>query len=378
MKPLTKTLFLALGLLTFLASPAAAQERGKVRAQTQPLVDEPPPPTPIAAPSLRDYREDMRKFIQSISAFGRRYNRNFVVVVENGLDLLEKVQEADETKSSPARTYLRTINGVLVEGLTFGRRAPGKATPEDPKKKMMGQLQRAKKARLKVLTADWAGARSKQDAAIRFSQEQGFVPFTAASGGQDLNRVPDYPKPPLGENPKSILSLGDVKNYLWIMDSAAFGRQDEFAFALHKTNHDLLITESFHGLDPLSKKAVATLKYKYLGARRLVLAHVDIGTAASYRYYWKSHWREGSPIWISAPLKENPDRYWVEYWRPEWQALISGDTQSFIYGIIRQGYDGVVLGGIEAYRFFEGSMRDDEDEEGLEGAPAQQEGLQAE
>ena len=63
---------------------------------------------------------------------------------------------------------------------------------------------------------------------------------------------------------------------------------------------------------------------------------------------------EGSPGWISGPVRDDPDRYYVEFWQPEWQKLIYGDTKSYVYGIIIQGFDGVVIEGIEeTYRYFE-------------------------
>jgi len=55
-------------------------------------------------------RQQMRKFLQSITTFVRRYNRNFSVVVKGGLELLIKRDPVDETRYSPARTYMRSID----------------------------------------------------------------------------------------------------------------------------------------------------------------------------------------------------------------------------------------------------------------------------
>ena len=132
---------------------------------------------------------------------------------------------------------------------------------------------------------------------------------------------------------------------------------------MHGTNYDLLIVDVLHGRNPLSRKAVETLKFKKIGARRLVFATVNIGTAASYRFYWKANWREGSPAWIKAPVRDDPDRYHVEFWRPEWQRIIYGDTKSYVYGLITLGFDGVIMEGIEeSYHFFEGGGEQEEEE----------------
>lgn len=347
-----------------LAAPAQAQDAGQVRVQTRPLEDAPPPVAPPVE-AIRDYREEMRQFIQSLATFARRQKRDFVIIVQNALDLLTKAEDGDVLKQAPARTYMRAINGVLVEGISYGRKRFGAATPPERQKKMLALIDQAKRARLKVLAVDYTADRAAVDKAYTFDGKKGFIPFVANAKGQDLNAIPSYPRLPYKENPKSILSMGAVKNFAWIQDSSAFGLEAEYALAMHKNNFDALITGVFHGLNPLSRKAVETLKYKHLGARRLVLAHINIGAAASYQYYWKAHWQEGSPRWINAPVAGNPDQYYVEYWQPEWQKIVTGDAMSYIYGVIRQGYDGVVLDGAEAYRFWEGTLREDEDDQFL-------------
>ena len=56
------------------------------------------------------------------------------------------------------------------------------------------------------------------------------------------------------------------------------------------------------------------------------------------------------------PYPGDADKYFVEYWRPGWRQIITGNTDSYIYGIVKQGFDGVVLDGVDAYRYFEGGM----------------------
>ena len=93
-----------------------------------------------------------------------------------------------------------------------------------------------------------------------------------------------------------------------------------------------------------------------MGARRLVFAYVNIAAAASDAFYWKPGWREGAPTWISAPTPADPDQYFVEFWQPEWQQILFGNPQSYLYGIIAQGFDGAVLDGVDSYLFHEGGL----------------------
>ena len=99
-------------------------------------------------------------------------------------------------------------------------------------------------------------------------------------------------------------------------------------------------------------------KFKKVGAKRLVLAEMDIGHADSSRYYWKSGWDQGNPAYIGLPTPSNPDRHYVQYWDKAWQDLITGKPNSYVYGIFKQGFDGVVITGVEAYQAFEGAAEE--------------------
>ena len=337
---------------------ATAQTPGQVRSQGR-VISPAETPSPIIAPigPLFEPRDEMRKFIHEVSSFARRYRRNFTVVTQNGLALLTKSDSGDETQALPARTYMRSIDGVLQEALFYGLPEMDKPTTKDRRDALLKLTEVGKKGGLKVLVMDYAKTPKAVDAAYRLSRAKGLVPFVSPAVGLEINAVPRYPRHPAGANATSVISLKSIRNFLYIRDSSAFGRQDEFVLKPHDNNFDAVVVDIFHRTgEPLSKRAVETLKFKKLGARRLVLAYLNIGAAESHRSYWKSNWREGSPLWISAPYPGDADKYFVEYWRPEWRAIITGNTDSYVYGIVRQGFDGVVLDGVEAYRYFEGGL----------------------
>ncbi len=310
--------------------------------------------------TLLDQRELMRTFIQNISSYAHMKKRSFIVLVKGNLELLEKIGATEESKGAPARAYMRSINGVIDEGLFFGEKIIGEATPKDRLEKRLEMTELAKKGRLKVLVMDYVKDAKQASQAYRLNIQKGYIPYAANAYGEELNNIPPFSKTPIGENPKSILSLREMKNFIYLGETSGFGRQDEFAFKMHDNNFDMLVVDVFHGDSPLSRQAIETMKYKKIGAKRLVLAHMDIGSAAAYNYFWESGWREGSPPWIASPHKDNPDKYFVQYWHPGWQSIIFGDTNSYVYGLIAQGFDGVVIDGLEAYKFFIGG--DDEEE----------------
>lgn len=365
------------------AAPATApgQPPGRVRIQGRDAPGAAPAVPPLGGLTV-DTREQMRKFVQSISTFARRQQRNFMVVTEGGLELLVKRDPVEETRIAPARGYMHAIDGVMLEGLYFDKRVFGEPTSEARRVRLQALTETARENGLKVLVVDYATDQKAIEESYARNRQRGYVSYAAPAPLIGLNTLARFPPRPFGENPASIVSLNDVRNFVYIGDSAAFGRMDEYALAMHGTNYDLIITDIFHGRDPLTRQAVDTLKFKQIGARRLVFASVDIGSAASYRYYWKPNWREGSPSFIGAPFPDDPDRYHVEFWRPEWQRLVAGDNQSYVFGVIAQGFDGVVLRGVEeAYRFYEGgedrAQQEEEEERQRKLRLQQQSGGQA-
>jgi len=305
-----------------------------------------------------DPRQHMRNLIGGISAYARSANSNFVVVTFDGLDLLERVDPVDPKKRAPAATYLHNIDGVIAPELSFHPpNDRGDIKTEDKvRDEMLRLIGMGQKRGLRVWTLDYAKDRAMASEAIRFSLSKSFVPFISMDADYRFNRIPAGR--PINENPNAITGINHVKNILFLTDTTAWDTQEEFSLASSNTNYDAIVVDVFHrGRTPLTAHTVDELKYKKLGARRLVLAYVDIGHADSSRYYWKQGWREGSPPFIAAPTNANPDKYTVQYWDPAWRGIIYGNPNSYIYGIIQQGFDGVVLDGVEAFRVFEGEQQ---------------------
>ncbi|NQV98850.1 MAG: endo alpha-1,4 polygalactosaminidase [Rhodospirillales bacterium] len=345
-------------LCALAAAPASAQTNGQVRIQGVPIPEAGSSATVAPGGAILDLREEMRMFVQRISTYARDLKPNFVVIAKNGLDLLVKRDATDETKTAPARAYMRAIDGVMQEGLFFDEARAGRpfgAPPlPDRQAQMLAMADYARRSGLKVLTLDFGSDNKTVDEARKQASERGFISLVADTPSAEIFKLPAYPPRPPNENPNSVISLNMVQNFATVRNSGPYGQQAQFALKMHDTNYDALMVEVFHGREPLSRQAVETLKYKKLGAKRLVFAYMNVGTAASYHYYWRANWREGSPYWINSPLRDDPDRYHVEYWNADWQGVMSGNPNSYLYGIIAQGFDGVVLDGLDVYKFFEG------------------------
>ncbi|MGB0684272.1 MAG: hypothetical protein ACPGOV_16325 [Magnetovibrionaceae bacterium] len=326
------------------------------------------PPLPAAAQyddaPLVDWREELRVFVQRLGDYARGLNPQFVVLGRDGLDLLEKFEDGDETRRAPARAYIQSLDGIIVNGLWAGRRQFGQADIADVVRIRREKVDLAAESGLRVLTWDATEDPILMGQIYLDSEAEGFVPFVSDS--RFGNRLPAFPPKPPGENPNNVLALEQVRNYLMLDDSTAFGTQAQYAFAMHDLNHDMLVVDVMHGRQPLQRGAIERMKYKKIGARRLVLAKLNLTIASRSMYYWQIDWREGSPYWIAAPVPGDPDSYRIEYWRPEWQATIFGNATSFVYGLWTLGFDGVVLEGLDTFRYFEGTEDEERDDDGLE------------
>ena len=313
----------------------------------------------IKAKEQDEPAQGMRNLVKDISKYARRFNSNFGIITEGGLDILEKENPVDTTQSSPAKTYMKSIDGISVLGLNFHPPLKGKdkiITDKKTKKTMLRLANQGKQHGLKIFVTDFAANIKTAQESYNLNVAKGYIPFTARSVGTEynFNNISDILSRPINENPKNIRGLKNVQNYLYLTDSSNFDRQQDFVIAVSNTNYDLIIVDVFHkGRTPYTKAAVQGMKFKKLGARRLVFAYMNIGIAENYRYYWRDSWAEGDPSFISETMPANPDKYYVEYWQAGWRRIITGNTNSYIYGIIKQGFDGVVLGGLDNYKFFD-------------------------
>ncbi|MAF49740.1 MAG: hypothetical protein QGH73_08855 [Rhodospirillales bacterium] len=366
MKPVTvKTSALiacALILTASLVTDALAQRAG-IRAQGRDVNRDKQTKDKqrTGAASLVDARQEMRKLIRNISSVSRRANKNFVVVTLGGLELIEKTDAVDATRKSPATTYMRTIDGIIVRGLNMHPPEGGKRETRTDKKvraELIRMADLAKRRGLRIWVADFAATPNMISESINLNRAKGYVPFTVANSEYRFDTIPKFPKRPYRENAKNVTGLKLAQNYLFLTDSSGYDSREEFVLALNGTNFDAVVVDVFHrGRTPFQRRHVQGMKFKKLGARRLVLAYMNVGQADSSRYYWKPGWREGSPGFIGSPVLGEPDNHYVQYWNPAWKKIIAGDTKSYTYGIIAQKYDGVVIDGVDSYLFFEGDAR---------------------
>jgi len=88
------------------------------------------------------------------------------------------------------------------------------------------------------------------------------------------------------------------------------------------------------------------------GGAKLVLCYINIGAAEDWRYYWQSGWGEGNPSWIGPPYEGWSGEYYVQYWDPQWQAIIYGSADAYVDLAIAAGFDGIYLDNVLNYEYW--------------------------
>ncbi|HHM24333.1 MAG TPA: hypothetical protein ENJ23_04750 [Bacteroidetes bacterium] len=296
-----------------------------------------------------DYRQEMRQFVIRIGDYARGLRPDFLLVPQNGAELL--AAEGGDS-SSPAETYLEAINGQAQESLFFGYSADDRPTPAEATQELLSYLQLGQRYGLTILVTDYCSTPEKVDSSYVWNRRLGFVSF--AADHRELDDIPAYPHPLPGENARDIRRLGQVSNFLYLINpDNRFSSAEEFVSAVAATNYDLVILDLFFDGQPLSAEQIARLRRKANGGRRLLLGYMSIGQAEDYRYYWKSEWNHKQPDWLDREDPNWPGNYFVKYWEPEWQAIIYGDSTSYTARLIFAGLDGAYLDIIDAFEFFE-------------------------
>lgn len=294
-------------------------------------------------------RQDMRDFVIGISAYSKNIDPNFIIIPQNGHELLI---ENGEEAGPPALTYINAIDGVGREDLFYGYDNDDVATLPSERDYMISFMDIAKANGVKVLVTDYCSTHSKMDDSYVQNFSKGYISFSADE--RELNNVPSYPAAPYNVNSSTITSLAQAKNFLYIINTESYATKDAFLSALRSTNYDIILIDLFYdGSVQLSNAEISSLKIKANGGARMVIAYMSIGEAEDYRYYWKSEWTPDSPSWLA---EENPDwegNYKVRYWNEAWQNIIYGNDSSYLKKIINAGFNGVYLDIIDAYEYFE-------------------------
>jgi cysteinyl-tRNA synthetase len=294
------------------------------------------------------FREEMRAFVQDLSVYARQQVPNFLVVAQNGAELITSNGEPDGPLVSE---YLQALSGQAQEDLFYGYEADDEPTPQESRDWMLSFLGLAEGQGVEVMAIDYCWTQAHVDSSYQLSDERGFVSF--AADHRDLDDIPQYPPEPWEVNVDPVISLSDAHNFLYLINDQSFSSQDQFVGTLDATEYDVFVIDLFCAGAQLDPSDIAQLQTKPGGARRLVLCYMSIGEAEDYRWYWQPGWSSEPPEWLGPENPDWPGNYMVEFWNTAWQSIIYGDSTAYLDRILSAGFDGVYLDKIDAFEDWE-------------------------
>jgi cysteinyl-tRNA synthetase len=400
-----KILAAALALL-LAASPAVAMD--KPRDWRAPPVERIP-----------NHREAWRNVIIELATYAKTRNRDFVVLVRGGPELVVKGErealwedlrdpsgrnfEKRLPLRSALRPYIKTLDGMVVDGLYCGpdalgmpldkaikdrleldatlaeERARGIQRPPVPtpfgpfsldpreelrkaaeirriaahderRRRLIYALDALRREGRRLLSIENCKTQKEVDAAYKAAERDRVLTY-AGIDTENLNTLPKGH--PRGENAQPVTTITATRNWLPLLRADRFGTKAEWVMAMEKTNQDALLIDVAHrGADPLTKDDVKRLRYKELGAPRLMLAVLPLGKAYDWRWYWQKGWEAGNPPFLFAPIAEEPGSFLADLADPKWKEMLG----KYLAGIMELGFDGIVLDDLDTYLWFEELM----------------------
>lgn len=297
----------------------------------------------------RDYRQDMRDFVQGISDYTKTIDPGFLVIAQNGQEL---ITDNGDVSGNIVQDYMSALDGVGREDLFYGYTEDDVPTPESERAYMMGFLDLCEDNNVEVLVIDYCSTQIYIDSSYEMNAAKDYTAF--AADHRTLDNIPGYPVVPYNMNTTDITLLSEGENFLYLINTQLYVSKAEFLDTLQNTDFDILIIDLFYGgNDLLDAQDIALLKHKANGGQRLVFAYCSIGEAEDYRYYWQTEWASDPPDWLEQENPNWPGNFLVRYWERQWQDIIYGHENSYVRKILDAGFSGIYLDIIDAFEYFE-------------------------
>lgn len=309
--------------------------------------DSPDTPSP---PAGTNYKQKMRDFVQNLSAYAASINPNFVIIPQNGAELVSSTGDED---GQPAMDYLNSIDAMGQEDLFYGYNEDNQETPPAENEWITTFLDMGKSSgNLQIMVTDYCSSPAKIDDSYAVNNAKGYLSF--AANHRELNNIPNYPPTPYNENPGTVTTLSEVQNFLYLISpDDEYATQQAFVDAVSSTNYDCVIMDFFFDGAAYTPSQISQLKQKANGGERLLICYLSIGEAEDYRYYWQPSWSVGNPSFIVEENSDWPGNYVVQYWQPEWQSIIYGNENAYLKKILDAGFNGAYLDIIDGFENFE-------------------------
>lgn len=296
-----------------------------------------------------NYRDEMRNFVKGISAKARSIQPRFIVIPQNGEQLLTTTGDAT---GDLVMDYVNAIDGVGREDLNYGYDGDDVPTLDEDRLPMQAMMQRAHDIGLRVMITDYCSSIPLIDTSYARNYAHDFISF--AADRRELDNIPAYPFVPHNSNADSVKWLSQADNFLYIINPGGFETRENYLAAIAASNYDVVIMDLFfNDGSAFTAAEINALKNKPAGGTRKIICYMSIGEAESYRYYWQPFWTSNPPSFIVAENASWAGNVKVKYWDGTWQGIIYKNNNSYLNGIISAGFDGVYLDIVDGFEYFE-------------------------
>ncbi len=294
------------------------------------------------------YRQEMSRLICNIKDYGVEHSQgNFFVIANGGAGLME----ANELM--PQKEYSRLakkLDGVMAESVNYGwDMSMDNPMPPEEQDEYHRLLANAKSQGIVPMVLDYCQEKPETQKSYREDKAHGYLGWVSAR--RELDRLPK--ELPHNDNDFACEKLSQAKNYLVLLNPAAFPSREAYISSLAASNYDLLIIDAYYGDVVLTPAEVAQLQKKPNGTKRLVAAYMSVGEAEEYRPYWQKAWEGNPPDWLWTANDDWAGSYRVKYWDKKWQQMLMGNPNSYLDKILAAGFDGAFLDVVDVFYEFE-------------------------
>ena len=174
----------------------------------------------------------MRSFVQNISSYAKGISPGFIIIPQNGHELLTVNGEDD---GQPDQTYITAIDGVGREDLFYGYSDDNKPSPSSDLGYMISFMDIAEAQGIQVLATDYCSTQSYMDDSYKQNALKGYISF--AADHRELDIIPAYPTAPYKINDSDVTSLSDAKNFLYLLNPGGYEAKEAFLKVLENSDN---------------------------------------------------------------------------------------------------------------------------------------------
>ncbi|MFV0626775.1 MAG: hypothetical protein ACK5N8_05455 [Alphaproteobacteria bacterium] len=344
MLQLKKTFLYSLVLALLLCGNAKAGLYG-VDSVNPYLPEETPQTTGFSPKHIANYRSLMRDNINFLSRYAKAKSPQFQIIL-HGDDTLFNIGEVEYLTSQYNNIKNKTMNNEKTSLLASENIDAISVVGVSCDNKEIPQIIKDKKQT--PIYIEHCSNEKEIDRAIEFSIENNAPAYLFSNRENAFKNIKG--ELIIKENSRNIFTTKDAKNISFLLDDGQFASKYEMIEDMSKTNYDIIVIKPlFHNKTRFTKAEIESMKFKKNGAKRLIIAEMNLTEANPIDYFWQEDWQLGSPSWLKRKSFVEENSVITEYWQPQWREVLSKHFNS----IMNSGFDGVWFTGTENYQYFE-------------------------